>query len=241
VPLWWRNLCIGYSVQKDASRRVPYVAAAAAAAGAMSAWTGAVCPSTDPFAFLSLDVHDMGPVDCAVQTWNPNGPNQNVITFHDDAWPYPDADRTLALTTVSFDGRTGEILDADIEINEAGHDIEVIDHAGPPSVPLPGSDQVYDLQIVLTHEAGHFFGLAHSTNPDAVMFASDEGTSLKKRQLSSFDVDGICAIYPRDAIFDGSTLSGGTRHVSTFVDGSGSVPAGACDPTPHGGFTTACH
>ena len=63
----------------------------------------------------------------------------------------------LALTTLSFT-EAGEIYDVDVEVNTADHDIVL--------EPLPGQA---DLLSVCTHEAGHFFGLSHSTVPDATM------------------------------------------------------------------------
>jgi hypothetical protein len=63
------------------------------------------------------------------------------------------------------------------------------------------------------------------------MYASGDGDqSTTKRALAAEDVDGICAIYPPD----------GTRSVSTLVDASGYIAEGACDPTPHHGFTASC-
>jgi hypothetical protein len=119
---------------------------------------------------------------------------------------------------------TGEIYDADVELNTADYPIEQR-AAGAPS------DGSYDLQSVLTHEFGHFVGLAHSPLPGSVMFAlGDSSDGTAKRALAPEDVLGVCAIYPTD----------GTRSVSTLVDPGSRVAEGACDPTPHHGFTATC-
>jgi hypothetical protein len=234
APLWWRTACVGYDLNEGASRYVSYDAASQAIRSAFDAWVQASCPSSAGGPSRpSIDVRDLGPVPCAHAEYDKNGPNQNVIVFHDDAWPYEAADDAkagatkslvVALTTVTSNVETGELYDADIELNTADYVIAPI----PAGTPSGGT---FDLQSVLTHEIGHFFGLAHSPLPDAVMYASGDGDNgATRRALATEDVRGICAIYP----------PGGTRSVSTLVDPGGSTPEGACDPTPHGGFTPDC-
>ena len=59
----------------------------------------------------------MGPVECDRVKYNQDFGNQNVIVFRDDKWDKNDSSNTLALTTVTFNPDTGEIYDADIELN----------------------------------------------------------------------------------------------------------------------------
>ncbi len=232
APLWWRSSCIGYDLQKQAGRKVSYDTALAAVETAFAAWTRSACPTQgDGSSKASLEVHDLGPVDCAARGYDPQGANQNLVVFHDDAWPYEAEDRkkqggpksmTIALTTVTFDHTTGEIFDADLEINSADYDVVPTDS--------PSGDTV-DLESVLVHETGHFLGLAHSPRPASVMFGSAGGEGAgTKRTPTAEDVAGICTIYPPN----------GTRSVSTLVEPSGSVAASACDPTPRHGLTGEC-
>jgi hypothetical protein len=235
APLWWRTSCVGYDLNEGASRHVSLDVFAAATSSAFAAWADASCPTGGSgTSRVSIDVRDLGPVPCAGAAYDKTGgPNQNVVVFHDEVWPYEAQDRaksgrsispTVALTTVTFDPNTGEIYDADIELNSADYVIAVPDATGK----LP--DGAFDLQSVLTHEAGHFFGLAHSPLPSAVMNASgDSDQGGTKRNLREEDVAGICAIYPP-----------GARLVSTLVDPSGHVAEGACDPTPRHGFSATC-
>jgi hypothetical protein len=160
---------------------------------------------------------DAGAVDCAQVQYNKVGPNQHVIIFHDDGWPYPeDAANVLGFTTVQYAYGTGEILDADMEINSAHFELVPF----PPVVAGKQPMQV-DLLSVLTHEAGHFLGLAHSEAQDAMMYAFYAPGAV----LSDDDVAGVCSIYNPN----------GTR-VTTL----GAVSFEACDPTPRGGFTSEC-
>ena len=122
---------------------------------------------------------------------------------------------------MTFNSDTGEIYDADMELNATGKNLTV-----EGAVPARG----FDLLSVVTHEAGHFLGLAHATDTQATMYAAYKPGSTSLRSLTPDDADGMCAIYP----------SISKRVVSTSVDPSGFVAADACDPSPRHGFSDAC-
>jgi hypothetical protein len=225
APLWWRGACVGYDLQRSGSAHVAFNVFSDAVHGAVAAWTRASCPSRGGRdGGVSIDLRDLGPVSCARIGYEPKGPNQNVIVFRDDVWPAHEAApwATVALTTVSFDPQSGEIFDADIELNTADHQIVPVDPADTESA-------AFDLQAVLTHEFGHFLGLGHATTHSAMMFAY-ASPSDQRRALAQEDIEGMCTIYPPD----------GTRSVSTLVSPDGKVPASACDPTPRHGLGYAC-
>jgi hypothetical protein len=217
--LWWRNACVGYSIQQNASRQVTLAQAEEAFATAFTKWTGTACPADDAgLSRVSIDVRDEGPVACSEVQYNQNEPNQHVIIFRDDVWPYDDANNTLALTTVTFDPDTGELYDADMEVNSTAN------------VPLTVSGPVppggYDFESIVTHETGHFLGMAHTPDARATMYARYVQGSTSMRDLAEDDVSGICSAYPPN----------GTRTTSI----GSSVPEDACDPTPRHGFSTQC-
>ena len=222
LPLWWRNGCVGYSIQKDASRQISYNDAANAIATAFGKWTASSCASGGTGASrVSIDVRDLGPVTCNQVQYNTDQPNQHSIIFRDDTWPHNDANNTLALTTVVFNPDTGEIYDADMEINTAQVKLTIADPIAPDG---------YDFASIVTHETGHFLGMAHSSDSHATMFAHYNQGSTTLRNLTADDVNGICSIYPPD----------GTRAVATSVAASGRIPEDSCDPTPRHGFSTEC-
>jgi MYXO-CTERM domain-containing protein len=129
----------------------------------------------------------------------------------------------LATTLVTHHPVSGMIYDADIELFAWGGTPGPLPGSGAPAdgwyftcEPPPGGASapaicgaygqgscVYvDLQNTLTHEAGHFFGLAHpldGTDDAVTMWAYAQLGELKKRSLEADDVDGICAIYPLGA------------------------------------------
>jgi MYXO-CTERM domain-containing protein len=226
-PLYWKNACVSYDLQKEASRQVSYDAAANAIALAFTRWTSSTCATNGMgTSRVAIDVRDLGPVNCNSVQYNQSGPNQHVIAFRDDAWPHQDSSNTLALTTVTFDPDTGEIYDADVEINS--HDV-MLTVVQTPTDPVPPGG--YDFLSIVTHEMGHFLGMAHSADTHATMFAHYTPGSTAMRLLTQDDVTGICTIYPPDGTRTGDPV---------LFPPNGAVPEDACDPTPRHGFTVDC-
>jgi MYXO-CTERM domain-containing protein len=228
-PLYWVTACVSYDIQQNASKSISYDQAAAGIAQAFSQWTSVACPTngTGP-SRVSIDVRDLGPVACDLVQYNQDGPNQHAIIFRDNDWPYNDSSNTLALTTVTYNIDTAEIYDADMEINSHNQTLTAWDPTNPDA-PLPAGG--YDFLSIVTHETGHFLGMAHSTDTHATMYAHYTQGSTVMRTLTQDDIAGICSIYSPD----------GTRNTdATAVPPNGQVPEGACDPTPRGGWTSNC-
>lgn len=223
--LYWKNACVSFSINQSASADVPYATAQTIIDQAFARWTNATCAGTG--AAPGIAASDYGPSTCAEVRYNKDSANQNLIVFRDTTWPYSDPNNTLGLTTVTFDATTGEIFDADMELNATAGNLSTTEQ-----VPANG----YDLASVVTHEAGHFFGLAHAQSPTSTMYASYKPGTTALRTLSADDVAGICEIYP-------STTS---RVVSRPPSGSAdatatsSLTADTCDYDPRHGFTQLC-
>jgi len=120
-----------------------------------------------------------------------------------DCWDF--GDTTIATTTTTSNGRSGEILDSDIEMNDApaasGGKFTFTAVDGPPCLSTTQTGCVrIDVQNTVTHEAGHTLGLDHvPDHPEATMYPSSVQGEITKRVLAADDVQGICAIYPRGA------------------------------------------
>lgn len=197
VPLAWPGLCAGYSLDARGTRRLSFDDVRGAAARAFAAWSGLPCDGGTG----SIALAELATVACDVVGYDERGPNANIVTFRDDGWPYANAEDALALTTVTFDVKTGAIYDADVEVNSSAGPLRVTDGG-------PG----FDLQAILTHEAGHFLGLSHSDAGSSVMAPT---YSPDRRVPASDDVAAACAAYPPGR-------------------------AGTCDPTPRHGFAPSC-
>ena len=149
---------------------------------------------------------------CQEAQFNEDGPNVNIVAFvspEPGAVPVPTA---LAVTIVWFFD-DGEIIDADMLINE-----DLAPHTVCPDegcVATPGTAAAVDLQNIVTHEVGHFLGIAHTNVEEATMFCESPRGEVSKRTLAEDDIAGLCAIYPPGSI------------------------GGGCDPTPRGGTLTA--
>lgn len=185
TPLEWKRPCVSFAVQKDGSplRGISYDTAHSIIEGAYAAWLASSCDGALP----SVDIADFGAVSCNQPQYNQGGPNANVWMFRDDEWDYAGSAPgiELAITIITFHPETGEIFDADVEINS--HDIEI----------TTGDEHVlFDLASIVTHEAGHFLGLSHTRAPEATMRTGYRPGSTALRYLSPDDMQGMCAIYP---------------------------------------------
>jgi MYXO-CTERM domain-containing protein len=207
-PISWASKCVGYSMQKTASVQIDLAHATTIAHDSFAEWAAHDCTPCGAGGPPSIVAQDLGPVSCSNVEYVQDGVNQNAIIFRDGTWPHDSV--ALALTTVTFKLDSGEIYDADMEIQ-----------SNPKEIKLAVSDPVppdgYDLRSIITHEAGHFLGLAHTqpSNRDATMFATYLPGETLKRDLAQDDVCGLCAAYPPNR-------------------------AANCAPTPRGGLGDTC-
>jgi MYXO-CTERM domain-containing protein len=222
IPLQWRRPCISFSLQEKGSRDVALKDVRATMLEAFATWRKADCGGGGP----SVQVFDFGQVTCDRVEYNQHAGNANIVVFRTLAWPHVDEESdgttdTIALTTVTYDVEKGDIFDADIEVNEAQNRFTTTDVLADVDV---------DLLSVLTHEAGHFLGLAHSTVDGATMFASYDNGTITLRDLADDDVAGICATYPPDRKATG-TCDGLPRH-GFSPDCDGLQTEGRCSVAP---------
>ncbi len=105
----------------------------------------------------------------------------------------------------------GCIVEADMELN--GVDYTWTTDSGR-------GDEVNAYSIVL-HEGGHYYGLGHSSDPDASMYFAYPGGI---RRMQADDEEGICALYPG---------ASGADCTTTGCPGGQECVAGRC-MRPHG-------
>jgi hypothetical protein len=148
--------------------------------------------------------------------------NKNTLRYEPDG--YAPAGGALAITVLTFDAE-GKIVDADIVINGGGSRGFAVLDEGEAEGKGPDGDEgkagSYDVEDVLTHEAGHFFGLAHNDGAaDATMYYATARGETKKRILSADDEDGLRSLYPEQQ-------SGGVAAACSARPGSGETAPGA--------------
>lgn len=187
--LYWPQPCIGFSIQQDTSTVIPgavdvrYALVEKIANTAFATWQNAKCSDGNP---PSLAFADLGAVACRHQEYNPKQGNANIIMFREDSWPYKDSN-AYAITTDTYNVESGEIYDADIEVNA---------HPLGGSITTGDTGVSVDLLSILTHEAGHFLGLGLSPDPNSAMYFDYKVGTTDHRVLGADDVAGVCAIYP---------------------------------------------
>jgi Matrixin len=217
LPLHWPPGCVSWDMQQDASKWASLEIATNLVDAAFQSWSSVTCDGQPP----SITFMNRGPVMCGAVQFNSGreteGGNANIIVFRDSEWTnaaVSDPASTLALTNVTFSRVSGQIYDADIEVN--GSQTALSTDENPAS-------NAYDLLSILTHEAGHFLGLAHSTEPCSLdgndcptMNPLYRRGSAAYRTLEDDDKAGLCAIYPPGPAAASATC------------------------TPFGGFGSAC-
>ncbi|HEU4522649.1 MAG TPA: matrixin family metalloprotease [Thermoanaerobaculia bacterium] len=115
---------------------------------------------------------------------------QHSVLFEQTGVNFPTAG-VIAFVRSFVNVNDGRTVDADLVFNDLGYFSSITQ----PPTPAPAGQSLTDLQSVLTHEFGHFFGLDHTSVSGATMvpFASTNGT---QRSLELDDRAGISAIFP---------------------------------------------
>jgi hypothetical protein len=143
--------------------------------------------------------------------YDPNGPNENVVVFAPNGASM--AHGALAVTVLTYDNSTGRIVDADLLVNGGGRffkrfesdesspdDNAVSIESGAGSDNGSGTASLFDLQSVVTHELGHFFGLGEDyDDTKATMYIATKPGEIHKRVLTASDSDIVTALYASPA------------------------------------------
>ncbi len=209
LPLAWRQRCIGYALDGGGSRDLERDEVLGVLGESFDAWMQVRCDGESTGLVLEPELE---PADCDRAAFSSGGGNVNTVAFVED-WEERDYDPdAFAVTIVWFSQSRGDILDADLLVNENQGPYALCPALGcRTGNPIP-----VDLENVLTHEAGHFLGLAHSDVRASTMFGSAIRGEVLKRTLDADDEEGLCSIYP-----------------------PGTLDA-ACDFAPRGGLDLSC-
>jgi hypothetical protein len=218
APFAWPQTCVGITAYPQSMADVngnmdlTHEQIMKASAASAAAWSA----EQNPCSFLAISV-----VPSTAETPIARYDYKNSLVFRTESWCAPsDSPGTcsydaaaLAITSVFANKTTGQIRDADIEVNARFFIWADLDTD-------TGAVGKQDLQNALTHEMGHLIGLDHTcyiTGPAPVdqngqpipscdsasaavrattMFASAEPGDLEKRTLAPDDKQAICDMYP---------------------------------------------
>lgn len=187
VPLRWERPCVTWTLHPDGTGDLPRADVVGAIERSFAAWTDTTCDGS-PVGF-EVTQRDVPDLRCRYIDHVLGEPNVSAILFAQDWAGRFNPPSAFALTNTWFDARTGEILGADLEINDERR-------AWAICPPEGCSDGRADLENVLVHEIGHWFGFAHTPDDElATMWAcSDIGETIK-RDLAADDIAGWCDLY----------------------------------------------
>ncbi len=226
LPLRWTDACVSYHLNERGYLGGYNERQLSSIQGSFESWMEPSC------SFLHFVYAGMTDVDDVGYDRNKSlDDNQNIIMFREDAWNHdPDV---LALTTVSYNPKTGDILDADIEFNGVSHVFS-----------LNPSAQKHDMINTVTHEVGHLLGLDHSPINDATMYEDAPPGEFRKRTLEQDDIDGLCTIYPQEEICERTNSLQGRCPAGSFIPpkdcpedpntggANGATSSGCCSTVP---------
>ena len=194
VPLQWEDACIQYSIDQRGSIWMSMEDIEDAVTASFETWQTVNCGASQEPPNV---VFQMGPASlCREAEFNGSRlPNVNTIAFLDpwvDEEGEPLNPAIIAVTNVFFSD-DGRILDADMLINETLGPYDLCPDSGCPG--RLAANRPFDLQNIVTHEAGHLLGIGHSDIEEATMYFQSPRGETSKRTLAPDDISAICTIY----------------------------------------------
>jgi hypothetical protein len=221
APIFWEGkTCVTLDIYMNGFDEMSIDEVGRALGAAAHAWSpsAVTCPSADQPSHPYLEIVPSLAPEAATAKADPRDAH-NVLVFRTSGWLDDMLPAQAIAVTTKTNKKDGRMIDMDIEV-----DAELFDWANlDPGAPSDGAtSDKFDLQSAITHELGHFLGLAHVCDAgsdadtiddqgrpvplcdpslpaeirSAVMFASVPVGMSGKRELSPDDVAGICAIYP---------------------------------------------
>ncbi|MCP4093855.1 MAG: matrixin family metalloprotease [Planctomycetes bacterium] len=187
--LQWANPSLNWRLNANGSDNITDDSHIAAIEHGFQAWEDI---SGSNIAFTrGADTNDVAP-----------GASSHIVAFDENntSGYFPNGSGIVAITPISFDTGSGNILDADILFNGSQYDFST-----------DGSAGTFDVQDVLSHEIGHFIGLDHSPQISGTLWPYVSSRQWLHRSLTTDDRSGAIAVAPSGSQ---SRLTGSVRRDS---------------------------
>jgi hypothetical protein len=158
--------------------------------------------------------------------------HQNSMFFDRTGVNFAVGSGVIAFTRSYIDNTDGHTLDSDLVFNDNEFYCST---SSPNLTPAPAGQTSVDLQAVITHEYGHYFGLDHTSVANATMIPfiiSD----TSQRSLELDDRAGNSTIFPESASRPGGVSPGGID----FAASTGTI-SGTCVSGYDGSATFGAH
>ena len=185
-PLYWAQDCVTYYVQRDGSDAFARPSPREIGDELLFEIFASFDAWSDPECSALRLVY--GGQTCNQQVGLANddvSAPMNVVMWREVEWDHSSA--AFGITTTTSNPNTGELLDADIELNGV--------HFVFASL-ADENDLRVDVRNTLTHEVGHLVGFAHeNTIPEATMAPDANLGDIGKRDLHPDDLNGLCSVY----------------------------------------------
>ena len=181
APVHWTTRCLHIYLHESGSDDMPIADVESALIAAIETWNSVDCSS--------LTLRYAGRTNQEVLGPKVEDPVIVKVVFREKYWPYTDFE--VAYTKPHWYSDSGELYDADIELDGEGVSFTLDPEAEPYKM---------DLQSTITHELGHVLGfLENWEDPEATMYGALVPGEFKKRSLNEDDKEGLCTVYPMDA------------------------------------------
>lgn len=182
TPLFWKERDIAVRAAIFTSADVAPEGVESAVEASIAEWRTAAADCSDLVLRMGAT-----PTDESTNLFGGMRDGENRIVWREDEWPLEVSPDALAITTTVYRTASGEILDADIDVNGVHFQWSATDD---PAATLN------DVQNTLTHELGHLLGFAHTIEPEATMYGSSDPGEIAKRSLHADDIAAVCTVYP---------------------------------------------
>ena len=145
--------------------------------------------------YFAADVHQWGAPETAPDL---EFDGQNSVFFDMAGVNFAPGGQVIAFVRSIVDLADGHTLDADLVFNDRDFYSSTTSPVTPPPAGPPAQSSI-DLQSVLTHEYGHYFGLDHTSVGNSTMIPFIISNSTVQRSLELDDRAGLSAVYPESA------------------------------------------